>query len=305
VSVPPEHRFVTPSGYEGWKAAEKLDWLWNELIEPHEYTPVTRPDLTMASPATMLRVAGRREVLARTLDRTDDLMEPDRPKIIHAQGSVALVRFETEADSPFTGVLGPPPAGEACGIMRISLAVPASGRAAFTPGFGLKLPVDGRRSLDILAMNHTVGQGRDVNIFANTFTHDLCHEHKELRPPQKLLQRFFRRVSREPRRLIVDDFAATTRSGDTVAEPVRPERLVFRPGRDVRRQFRRRKVEDFRESLARVDDGSILYEVESVSGDEPPRLIGRIVLKSAFVASAGGDRLFFRHPVSEADRIRS
>jgi hypothetical protein len=305
MSVAPEHRFVTPSGYEGWKAAEKLDWLWHELIEPHEYTPVTRPDLTMASPVTMLRVAGSRQVLARTLDRADDLMEPDRPKIIHAHGSVALVRLETEADSPFTGVLAPSPVGGARGIMRISLAVPAVGRAAFTPGFGLKLAVDGRPSLDILAMNHTVGQGRDVNIFANTFTHDLCHEHKELRPPQKLLQVFFRRVSHEPRRLVIDDFAATTRSGDTVTEPVRPERLVFRPGRDVRRQFRRRKVEDFRESLARVDVGSVLYEVESVDGGEAPRVIGRIVLESAFIASAGGDRLFFRHPVAEADRIRS
>ena len=303
MSLAPEHRFVTPSGYEGWKATEKLDWLWREVVEPHEYTPVTRPDLTMASPATMMRVAGRREVLARTLDRTDDLMEPDRPKIIHAQGSVALIRLETESDSPFTGVLAPSPIGGARGIMRISLAVPAVGRASFTPGFGLKLPVDGRPSLDILAMNHTVGQGRDVNIFANTFTHDLCHEHKELRPPQKLLQFFFRRVSREPRRLVIDDFATTTRSGDTVAAPVRPERLVFRPGRGVRRQFRGRRVEDFRESLARVDAGSTLYEVESVDGDQPPRVIGRIVLESAFVVSAGGDRLFFRHPVSAADRI--
>jgi hypothetical protein len=38
VSVDPEHRFVTPSGYEGWKADEKLDWLWQELIEATEYT---------------------------------------------------------------------------------------------------------------------------------------------------------------------------------------------------------------------------------------------------------------------------
>jgi hypothetical protein len=259
----------------------------------------------MASPVTMLRVAGPRKVLARTLDRTDDLMAPDRPKIIHAQGSVALVRLETEPDSPYSGMLAPEPVGGGRGLMRISLAVPAVGKAAFTPGFGLKLPVDGRPSLDILAMNHTVGQGRDVNVFANTFTHDLRDEHDELRAPQKLLQVFFRRVSSEPRRLVIDDFVTTTRSGDTVAEPMCPARLVFRPGSGVRHQFRCRMVEDFRDSLARVEVGSKLYDVEAVDGDEQSRVIGRIMLEERFTASAGGDRLFFRHPVAETDRIRN
>jgi hypothetical protein len=305
MSVPGKQHVETPPGYEDWKVDEKIEWLWNERIVPTEYEAVGRPDPTMAKPWTMGRVAGRRTTLERTLDRTDDLMEPDRPKIIHAQGSVALVRLETYANSSFTGVLAPPPVGGARGIMRMSLAIPPTGKRAFTPGFGLKLFIDGRPSLDILAMNHTVGQGRDVNLFANSFTHDLRNEHKELRPPQKLLQFFFKRVSREPRRLTVDHFATTTSAGDTIECPARPGRLVFQPDRDVRRRFRSREVEDFRDSLARLEPGSKLYEVESVDerGDSAP--VGQIVLETRFIASVVGDRLFFRHTVAPEDRVRS
>ena len=165
--------------------------------------------------------------------------------------------------------------------------------------------MDGAPSLDILAMNHTVGQGRDVNLFANTFTHDLRDEHKELRPPQRLLQFFFTKVSREPRRLTIDHFARTTRDGSTVAAPVVPRRLVFRPDRAVRRRFRTRDLEDFRESLARLEPGATLYEVEAVETPERTRRIGTLVLETGFVSSTGGDRLFFRHTIAPDDRIRS
>ena len=90
-----------------------------------------------------------------------------------------------------------------------------------------------------------------------------------------------------------------------VAEPRRPGRLVFHPHADVRRLFRRRADEDFRDTLARIDEGTVLYDVVAVNDEtaEPDRVIGQIRLLDRFTTSAGGDRLFFRHVQDPADRL--
>ncbi len=302
------HPAPTPRGYAALTADEKAEWLWRELVTSREDDPVLRPGLAAAKPLTMLRVVARPSVLEDTFERSDDLMDPDRPKIIHAQGAIARVAYEAAASSPYTGVLGPPPTGGAIGIVRLSLAIPPKGKAAFTPGMGLKLLIDGRPSLDLLAMNHTVGQGRDLNFFSNTFTNDLRTAHNELRPPQKLMKFFFRRVAPEPRWLTIDHLAAVTRDGVAVANPRPPRRLVFRPNNDVRFVFRGHEAEDFRDTLHRIEPGSILYDVE-VPGehrDEPPEVIGRLRLVERFASTGASDRLFFRHQTDPTNRrIRS
>lgn len=296
---------VPPADYVGMKAVEKADWLWNTFIGDTVYRPSDRPDLEMASPPTMLKVAGPKATLAWTLDNDTDVMDPTRPKIIHTQGAVARIEFETEPGSPYSGVLAAPPIGGATGLLRMSLAVPPSGKKAVTPGIGLKLLVDGAPSLDLLAMNHTVGQGRDINLFSNTFTHDLTYEHSELRTSQKVLQFFFKRVSSQPRRLTIDHLAATCRDGATVAAPQRPGRLVFQPHHDVRRLFRRRADDDFRDTLAELDVGTTLYDVVAVHDEtpDPDELIGHVRLLERFTTSAGGDRLFFHHVQAPTDRL--
>lgn len=297
---------ATPAGYTDWHAAAKRNWIFDELLCGSEYRPVERPDLTMAKPWVMASVAAQPATLARTLDRTRDLMEPDRPKIIHAQGAVAMVEFETFADSPFTGVLGAPPHGGAVGLVRISLAVPPQGKGSITPGMGLKLLVDGKPSLDLLAMNHTVGQGRDFNLFSNTFSHDLRSEHEELRPPQKLMSWFFKRVSSQPRRLTIDHLAAVQADGTVVPDPVVPTRIVFRPHTDVRRSvYAGAHGEDFRDPLMRIPAGTNLWTAEAVGAgpDGAPLPFGMLRTTTRFCCSAGGDRLFFRHHVHDGDRV--
>ncbi len=305
MKVSPELQFVTPLGYEGQKASEKLEWLWDELIQGSVYSPVERPDLSVANPLVMAQIAGRRAVLAQSFDRTDDLMDSNRPKMIHQQGSVGVVTLEIDEGSPYTGLLGSRPIGGGRGLMRMSLALPPTGKSAFTPGFGLKILVDGRPSVDVLAMNHTVGQGRDFNMFSNSFTHDLRETHKELRATHKMMNLFFSRATQQPRRLIIDEFVSVTRSGDTIADPRGPRRVVFEPNAAVRKMFRTREPIDFRDALQRVEAGSTLYEVQAIEGTDDPVPIGRIILDEGFVSSAGGDRLFFRHPMAPEDRIRS
>ncbi len=292
-----------PSGFQRWAGLAKQQWIREHVIEATEYTPVERPDLEMAAPWTMASIAASTSALVRTLERTSDTMEPGRPKIIHTHGVVAMIEFAMNDESPFTGVLGPNQRTH--GLVRMSLAVPPKGKGSITPGMGLKLFIDGAASLDLLAMNHTVGQGRDFNLFSNTFTHDLRNEHEELRPPQKLMSFFFKRVTTQPRRLTIDHLAAVEPDGTEVDRPVVPERLVFRPHRDVRRVFHDKQGHDFRDPLLGVDTSTCLWTIEAVgaAADGGPLTIGTITTTSRFRASSGGDRLFFRHHVAPEDRL--
>ena len=292
-----------PSGFRHWAGLAKQQWIREHVVEATEYRPVERPDLQMTPPWTMASIAMSPSTLVRTLDRTDDLMEDERPKIIHTHGVVAMIEMSTTTDSPFTGVLAP--GQRVPGLVRMSLAVPPQGKGSITPGMGLKLFIDGAPSVDLLAMNHTVGQGRDFNLFSNTFTHDLRNEHEELRPPQKIMSFFFKRVVSQPRRLTIDHFASTQPNGDTVEHPVVPSRLVFRPHSDVRRVFHGKHGHDFRDPLLGIDEGTCLWTVEAVDAgpDGQPLTIATITTTSRFTASSGGDRLFFRHHVSPDDRL--
>lgn len=298
-----------PNGFRHWAGLAKQQWIREHVCEATEYSPVDRPDLQMTPPWTMASIAMSPSTLVRTLDRTDDVMESERPKIIHTHGVVAMVELTTTSASPFTGVLGPDQ--RIPGLVRISLAVPPQGKGSITPGMGLKLFIDGAPSLDLLAMNHTVGQGRDFNLFSNTFTHDLRDEHEELRPPQKIMSFFFKRVTSQPRRLTIDHLAATRPDGEAVANPVVPTRLVFRPDGAVRRVYHGKHGHDFRDPLLEMEIESpsgkpvALWSVEAVdAGPEgEPLTIGTLTMTSRFTASRGGDRLFFRHHVSPEDRL--
>ena len=82
-----------PLGFQSLPAADKLSW-FEEQFEATAYTPVTRPDLAFPPKrqlAKVLAVVMCPRRLVQTLDRTDDLMDPARPKVIHTQGAVACI----------------------------------------------------------------------------------------------------------------------------------------------------------------------------------------------------------------------
>lgn len=299
---------ATPPGYERLSAAEKAAWLWETAVLGTAQVPSALPPLRLPfqdRPLAEIGVVTRRAELDKALTRTADLMEPGRPKVIHALGAAARVELETVADSPFTGLLAPPPTGGFSGLIRLSLVAKVVGRAAYTPGFGLKALIDRKPSADLLAMNHVVGQGRDFDVFSNTMTTDLSEEHHELRPPQRVMGVLFRRVSRQPRRLVVTHFTDQSRDGSAIADPVTPRRLVFHPTADAKRVFAGQAGVDFRRVLAEVPTGTVLYEVQGLGsledGSAPDGPVGLLRTTSPFVSSDGGDRLFFRHVQDPAD----
>ena len=315
-SADPE-QLTTPPGHAARTAAEKAAWLWDELIAGTAHPLSSLPPLRLpfqARPWAEIAVVTKRAELDKALTRTDDLMEAGRPKVIHACGTVAMVELVTDGASPFTGLLGPPPAGGAIGLVRLSLVAKVVGKAAITPGMGLKFLIDGGPSADVLAMNHVVGQGRDFDLFSNTMTNDLSEAHDEIRPPQKVMGALFRRVSERPRRLELTHLTGQHRDGSTVADPVTPRRLVFHPTDEARQIFVGQAGVDFRRVLAGVPAGTTLFAVEGLTGAPPGRdangrplpsagsAVGVIRTTTSFVSSDGGDRLYFRHVQSEADR---
>ena len=295
-----------PDGYVAWSAVEKTDWLWSQLILGTAYDRTSLPELTLpfrTAPLTEAGIILRRSELEKALTRTSDLMEPGRPKVIHARGAVAQVALVPAAESPYTGLLGPATGDgshETLGLIRLTLVARVSGDAAYTPAMALKFPIDGSPSADVLAMNHTVGQGRDFNIFTNSMTNDLTETHDELRTPQRVMSALFRRISRQPRRMVSDHLAAQHSDGSSVDTPHAPDRLIFRATDAAKRVFTDQAGVDFRLVLEDLEPGITLYEIDGVSGSDVVP-IGSLRLDSSFVASSGGDRLFFRHVHDPAD----
>ena len=294
-------RIETPAGFVNWSAVDKHDWLWNTLVDTQGRDPSLEPLVLplQQRPLTELGIVLRKSQLSKALTHPFDVMESRRPKVIHARGAVAMVEFVTDDSSPFTGLLGPPSeGGGAIGLIRMSLVQKPSRKKSHTPAFGLKLLIDGHASADLLAMNHTVGQGRDFDMFSNTMTHDLSETHLELRTAQKVMARLFAKVSDEPRRLTIKHLADRGRDGSAVDGALTPDRLIFRPTGEAKEIFTGHADVDFRRVLAGVAPDTELYSVESVDvprGKEPPCRVGVLRTTTSFVSSAGGDRLFFRH----------
>ncbi len=291
-----------PAGYVGWSAEAKGIWLWNTLIGGTAHTPTALPPLTLpfrTAPLTEARIVLSPRELDKALTRESDLMEPGRPKLIHARGAVAMVRLSPAEGTRFTGLLGP---DGAHGLIRLSLVAKVEGDAAYTPALALKLLIDGQCSADVLAMNHTVGQGRDFNLFSNTMTNDLSHTHNELRLAQRVMSYFFHRVSNQPRRMVSTHLATHRTDGSPVVDVVAPERLVFTATPAANAVFEDRAGVDFRLVLRELETDTTLYAVDGIT-DGRAEPIGTISMTTPFVSSDGGDRLFFRHVHDPAHRV--
>ena len=299
-------RMDTPPGYAGWTAQEKHAWLWHTVVLGTVPDEPWLPPLVLPfqqRPVSEAGIVVRKSQLEKAITRTSDVMEPGRPKFIHARGSVAMVDLETDERSPYTGLLGAPDAGGCTGLIRMSMVQKPSGKKSHIPAFGLKLLIDGESSADLLAMNHTIGQGRDFDMFSNAMTNDLTETHGEIRRMQRLMARLFSRVSDEPRRLTVNHLVDHRRDGSVVTDPVAPDRLIFTPTSEAKKIFKGKAGVDFRRVLAGVEPGVALYSVQGVVGPPDDRSVGPVgVLRTTtrFVSSPGGDRLFFRHVQDEA-----
>lgn len=149
--------------------------------------------------------------LPPTFLRDCDFFEDSgKAKRVHALGSLALARFnvweglarydgdpktawenlvrfdedgkiqEKEIPNPWTGILSPRAGGVGL-FVRFSIANPVGEQITvgnknlsleFIPGIGLKFPISGKKSVDLVAMESLAGQGIDHNFFRYEFSND-------------------------------------------------------------------------------------------------------------------------------------
>ena len=286
------------SDYESWLAEEKQNFLWEKEILSSQYDRLP--------PLKKIDVLGLfLTVLRKKMDRFADRSPRRWKKAIHAHGSVAKIKFVATADSPFTGLFR----GADYGLLRLSVTGEPSDRG-FAPGLAIKLFRDGKPSANFSALVSLVGQGDDYNFFANEFS-NIVPIVNSFGP--RFINFIFRRVSKYPTKLYLQDLAEIDRRGYHESKPYYPYQIFLVPNPQI--QFPS-TPHDFREDLATIPAHTNLFSLYAVApeqvGDKAAKraintidkseyrqqaqLIGQIETTSQFVASFYGDSLlFFRH----------
>lgn len=321
--------------YVGLSASAKGDALWRAIVAS-EYAPGDMPDVASRgglSSALDDSVASLVLSLLRRGYTTKGDQRPERHKIFHTFGAVARVVFEpgsgAAADSSLgldDRLLGAPPrlrkarplaprysgllASGGEGLLRLSLG---AGEGFYMPGAALKLFVDGHESADVLAIPG-FGPRADKHILHpnNPLTNDLAPPTGSLGPLLRGGMRYFSLVAEDPLFLSVAPLCVRRSDGAPASRVTAPRALVFRPVEAtyetlLENQARdhvyatdaatRVHVRDFRVQLAKLPEGTPLYEVYARAAPGTPELrVGTLRLRSRFVASRFGDRaLNFEH----------
>lgn len=273
-----------PSYYQELSATEKQNLLWNNILASN--AEHGQPSTTQNGWGAALKKIKAFFTLKTTFDHENDEIHHGRIKIIHANGSVAKIKFNPSSNHPFTGIFQT----GGMGLARLSLAVNPE-QSGYVPGLAIKFLIDNQPSLNIVAMNSLEGQGEDWNFFAKNFTTTIAHAQSFT---VKILEQVFKWTHNPANDLPVSHLAEIETNGDLVAEPVSPRMLTLVPAKTVQTQINLQSRTDFRTSLSAIPAGT-LYEVYgNLNGVEYH--IGSLVLDSPLVASEYGDReLFFQH----------
>jgi hypothetical protein len=302
-----------PEDYEAHTAAEKQAVLWN-LLTSTEYGARCRPaggtflqGITAPSSVPSLPV---------TFEHASDQLPAGRNKFLHPFGAVAEVELSIDLTAPrYTGVLAPGTVTR--GVTRFSLAGDPN-LIGFTPGMALKFLIDGRPSVNVVAMDSLMGQGRDRNFFSRAFANGVPDPRTEVAwwdVVNKVKAKAIALVSGtlfraalaqgpeapDPNHLGVDHLAAWNPDGTNVPLEARdyPNDVVFEPSAELVDAWDAdfSPSDDYRDVLAAiVTPGTVLYTVHAAREGRALERIGELRATSTFVASKWGDfRLFFRH----------
>ena len=258
--------------YRTWSVERKLNFIWSR-IAASEYA-----DLPPFQPIDVLGLLFT--PLRKKMDDRVDESPAGWRKAIHAHGTVAQVEYVSDnQDHPYTGLWK-----GATGLVRLSITGEPTKRG-FAPGLALKMLVAGQDSANFSALYALNGQGQDHNFFAHPLS-NIVPVVNELGP--QLINGIFRRVTRYPTKLSLQDFGTFDQAGNAINSPNSPAQISLVP--EI--QFAS-DPHDFRTDLTPIPAGTKLFTV--MVSDSHQR-IGHLITKSKFVASAYGDRqLFFRH----------
>jgi hypothetical protein len=272
-------------------ASQKQQQIWQKIQESQykELPPLQKIDL-----AGLFLTS-----LSKKMDSLADEAPLGWKKAIHARGVVAKIKFVASANTPFTGLFR----GVDYGLLRASITGNPSDRN-FAPGLAIKFLIDSQPSANFSALVSLVGQGQNYNFLANEFS-NIVPVVNEVGP--KLINLIFRRVTRYPTKLYLENLAQFNQNGVREPKPYYPRQIYLVPNPQV--QFPATPPHDFRSDLATIATGTLLFSVYGVDAAKisdrsigqpeyrsQAEIIGQIATNSEFIASSYGDsQLFFRH----------
>lgn len=265
--------------------AEKQRRVFYEKIVPSAYAAL--PDLSKGL-FLGFEKSGAPQTADAALEAAGDEKPPERrrPKAMNTFGTAALFEFVAEPGSPYTGIFR-----GGAGVMRFSYAGPP-GLVGNVPGVALKFFTEGGGSRDLVAMNGFAGQGDSTSVFLKPMSTALPEPES---PVMKAVAALLGKLSKrgDPLRMDLAHLADVDSSGKAVAAPAAPDKIFLEPTHQDGIPADTRA--DFRSDLARVKPGIAVYRVTALSGGRTV-VLGRIVTRSAFVASEYGDTaLAFKH----------
>lgn len=277
---------ATPRDYVSWSATQKLDWMWARNVEtayegalPTEGPGIEAGKLLLAPYART------------TLTHVGDELPDGRRKLIHPYGTVALVEVRVLAPGPYTGLF----ARASSALLRFS----DGANDGTAPSLALKIPIDGRPSVGLLA-------NPAISIDGDDPPHPMSVPLSSENPPPtevalKATEASFNLAAKslcshwraifQP----LEPLAAVTTEGGAVSEPNAPHRVDIEYTDAARAAYP--AVDDARDGFAAIPEGTVLATLSTVATpDAKSRRWAELVLKTRFVASSWGDeRLFFQH----------
>jgi len=284
-----------PENYQDLTASEKLDPIW-ENVESSIYHDDQLPQWGMPIFLWDALTKGlfSKKFLTKTLMTVNDEMPDNRKRLIHTYGTMCKICFESNGNHPFTGIFE---SGAQHGLIRISLTLPAK---SFTPGFGIKLLVDGQPSRNVPVIPFMNGQQDDHNVFRRSGrNHVTKYQNKILflilMLALKHTVRPLKPKSLKWHYIPLDAMSSVHSDGTVVDSPNIPYQMSFLPTPEA--QLSRGPAPDYRIKLKSIKPGTRLYDiVASESEESTPIPIGCIRSTSDFVASEYGDKtIFFQH----------
>lgn len=287
-----------PPNYESLSGCQKQNILWENIMST-EY-PVL-PDFRPFGAYQLMRM--RFQEVELKGDRFSDFAPDNWIKYLHARGSTAKVQIIPKSDV-YTGLFQ----GAECGLLRLSLTYKVEGSRPVAPGLALKILRDKTYSANVSALVSLDGQEKEFNFFKHSMS-NIVPTGKDF--GQKLVHRIFRRASKYPEELLIDDMAKIGSDGLQVSSHKSPRQLFFVPSQDLVFDS---KEHDVREDFHRIPEGSVIYHIYAVMDKHRsfdyrnyrPDLVATfirdsehiadIVSTSEFVSSAfGDDGIFYRH----------
>ncbi|KAG5185879.1 hypothetical protein JKP88DRAFT_310977 [Tribonema minus] len=278
-----------PADFASLPAGEKLAIHMDRMQQSAYKSPLPAVDPGWSIAKVLIPASLAASFLNDTDERNPDVQGNAKP--VHTEGVSGAVELVPEPGTKYTGIFQ----SGGIGILRLSRAANLS---PFTPGLALKILVDGRPSVNFHAMYSLDGQKSDGATFRHPFTtHVDPGRALKIKAGALLFRIALPSISDDPAARPVDtetlpqlEAASIRADGAAVDMPNAPAAVRFLP--QLQPAAAAVDPDEFREDvMAQVKPGDLLYVVEDGEG----RRIGELRTTSAFVASAHGDGMFFRH----------